>query len=61
MWWHRMVAPYVVKGAASPVFINQSLVGVIYRLFTDRMPGSGHYVMDSDINMVSLVHGSSSN
>ncbi len=54
MWWHRMVAPYVVKGAASPVFINQSLVGVIYRLFTDRMPGSGHYVMDRDINIVSL-------
>ena len=54
MWWHRMVAPYVVKGAASPVFINQSLVGVIYRLFTHRTPGSGHYKMDMDVNIISL-------
>ena len=54
MWWHRMVAPYVVKGAASPVFINQSLVGVIYRLFTHRIPGTGHYTIDRDINMISL-------
>ena len=28
MWWHRMVTPFVVKGATSPQEINQSFAGV---------------------------------
>jgi alpha-1,2-mannosyltransferase len=54
MWWHRMVMPFIAKGAASPAFINQSIVGVIYRLLTDRSHGSGHYELEFDVNILSL-------
>ena len=36
MWWHRMVTPFVVKGATSPQEINQSFPGVLMRLLTVR-------------------------
>ena len=41
MWWHRMVTPFVVKGATSPQEINQSFPGVLSRLLTDLTPGHG--------------------
>ena len=42
MWWHRMVTPFVFKGAASPQEINQSIPGVLMRLLTyvDAWPPS---------------------
>ncbi len=57
MWWHRMVMPFVAEGAASPAFINQSIVGVLYRLLTSRGHGPGPYDLDRDVNLVSLPPG----
>src|SRR5262249_53876824 len=57
MWWHRMVMPFVAEGAASPQEVNQSIVGVLYRLFTPRAHGSGPYALDHDVNIVSLAPG----
>ena len=54
MWWDRMVMPFVAEGAASPAFINQSTVGVIYRLLTSRVHAPGPYSLDRDVNLLSL-------
>jgi hypothetical protein len=54
MWWHRMVMPFVAEGATSPVFINQSIVGWLYRMLTSRVHGQGPYALDRDVNIVSL-------
>jgi len=35
MWWHRILSPYVGKGEVSPQEVNQSMAGVLMRLFTD--------------------------
>ena len=43
MWWHRMITPFVVKGATSPQVMNQSLSGVLSRLLTEMTPGHGRY------------------
>jgi hypothetical protein len=53
-WWHRMVTPFVVDGAASPVEINQSMVGWLYRMLTNRGPGQGPYAQDRDVNILAL-------
>ncbi len=39
MWWHRMMTPFLVKGAVSPQEINQSMAGVLTRLLTERTVG----------------------
>jgi hypothetical protein len=57
MWWNRMVMPFVADGNASPQVVNQSIVGVFYRLFTQRAHGSGPYVLDRDVNIVALPPG----
>ncbi len=57
MWWHRMVMPFVAEGAASPQEVNQSIVGVLYRLFTRRVQASGPYALDHDVNIVALPPG----
>ncbi len=54
MWWHRMVMPFVTEGAASPQEVNQSVVGVLYRLLTPRAHTQGPYALDRDVNIVSL-------
>lgn len=54
MWWHRMVMPFVADGATSPVIINQSIVGWLYRMLTQRGHGHGPYDLDQDYNIVSL-------
>jgi alpha-1,2-mannosyltransferase len=54
MWWHRMVMPFVADGAASPQEVNQSFIGVLWRLFTRRALGSGPYVLDHDVNIAEL-------
>ena len=41
MWFHRMVTPFVVKGASSPQEVNQSFPGVLSRLLMDLHPGQG--------------------
>jgi alpha-1,2-mannosyltransferase len=53
MWWQRMITPFVVKGAASPQFMNQSLFGVLSRLFTQMTPGPGRYEVSFDLNLAS--------
>jgi hypothetical protein len=54
MWWHRMVTPFVVQGHASPMEINQSVAGVLMRLFTYVMPGNGRYDTHLDLHLTSL-------
>jgi len=54
MWWHRMVTPFVVNGAASPQEMNQSFWGVLTRLLTDLTPGEGRYDTHLDLNLTSL-------
>jgi alpha-1,2-mannosyltransferase len=52
-WWHRMVTPFVVQGVNSPQFINQSLPGVVSRLFTNLTPGQGRYQVPLALNLAS--------
>ncbi len=54
MWWHRMVTPFVVKGAASPQEMNQSIPGVLMRLLTVLTPGNGRYDTHLDLHLTSL-------
>ena len=54
MWWHRMVTPFVVKGATSPQEINQSIPGVLMRLLTYVTPGNGRYDTHLDLHLTSL-------
>jgi hypothetical protein len=54
MWWHRMVTPFVFKGAASAQEINQSFWGVLSRLLIDMTPGQGRYDTHLDLNVTSL-------
>ncbi|MFO0893013.1 MAG: glycosyltransferase family 87 protein, partial [Isosphaeraceae bacterium] len=53
MWWHRMLTPFLVEGAASPLEINQSMVGVLTRLLTEIEPGTNRYDLHLDVNLVS--------
>jgi alpha-1,2-mannosyltransferase len=53
MWWHRMVTPFVVKGASSPQEVNQSVWGVLTRLLTDLRPGQGRYDTHLELNLTS--------
>jgi alpha-1,2-mannosyltransferase len=52
-WWHRMVTPFVVNGVNSPQFVNQSLPGVLSRLFTNLTPGQGPYQVSLNLNLTS--------
>ncbi len=54
MWWHRMVTPFVVKGATSPIEINQSIPGVLMRLLTYVSPGQGRYDTHLDLHVMAL-------
>ncbi len=49
-----MVTPFVVKGAASPQEINQSIPGVLMRLLTYVTPGQGRYDTHLDLHLMSL-------
>ncbi len=53
MWWHRILTPFIVEGAASPMEINQSMVGVFTRLLTEIPPGTNRYDLHLDVNLVS--------
>jgi alpha-1,2-mannosyltransferase len=53
LWFHRMVTPFVVKGATSPQLQNQSLIGVISRLLSDWTTGLGRYQVSLDLNLAS--------
>jgi len=52
MWWQRMLSPYVSDGVASPQEVNQSMVGVLTRLFTETGTGAGRYEVHLDVNFV---------
>ena len=52
-WCQRMVKPFVLKDATSPQESNQSIFGVLTRLFTEMMPGRGRYQVHLDLNLVS--------
>jgi alpha-1,2-mannosyltransferase len=54
MWWHRMVTPFVMKGASSSQEVNQSLLAVLMRLLTDLIPGQGRYDNHLEVNLASL-------
>jgi hypothetical protein len=53
MWWHRMLTPFLVEGASSPLEINQSMPGVLTRLLTEIPPGTNRYDLHLDVNLVS--------
>jgi hypothetical protein len=52
-WVHRMLTPFLVEGNASPMEINQSMVGVLTRLLTEIPPGTNRYDLHLDVNLVS--------
>jgi hypothetical protein len=52
MWWHRMLTPFLVEGATSPLEINQSLMGVLTRLLTEITPGTNRYDLHLDVHLV---------
>ncbi len=54
MWSQRMVTPFVVKGAASPQEVNQSIPGVLSRLLMNLHPGQGRYDTHFVLNLTSL-------
>src|SRR5271165_2934560 len=53
MWWHRMLTPFLVEGATSPLEINQSMVGVLTRLLTEIPLGTNRYDLHLDVHLVS--------
>jgi hypothetical protein len=53
MWWHRIISPYVSKGVSSQQEINQSMVGVLFRLLTEAKTGPARYDVHLDLNLVS--------
>ena len=52
-WFHRILSPYVMKDSGSPQEINQSMIGVLTRLFTQSRVGVGRYVVQHHVNFVS--------
>ncbi|HEX8201164.1 MAG TPA: glycosyltransferase family 87 protein, partial [Isosphaeraceae bacterium] len=54
MWWHRILSPYLAGGVVGDLEINQSMVGVLTRLFTEAPPvaGSSRYALEVDVNLV---------
>jgi hypothetical protein len=57
MWWDRMMRPFLVKGAASPQEINQSMVGVLTRLMSEVKTGTGRYDTRYELNVLALAPG----
>lgn len=55
MWWNRMVMPFVSEGAASPQEVNQSVIGVLYRLLTRPIHGVGPYAVEMDAHLAELA------
>ncbi len=55
MWWHRIMSPYVGKGEVSPQEVNQSMAGVLMRLFTElpRAQAHGYSGTQFDLNILS--------
>jgi hypothetical protein len=43
MWWHRMLSPYLTDGVVGDQEMNQSMVGVLTRLFTAPRVMEGPY------------------
>ena len=54
MWWHRMIVPYVAKGATSSQEINQSVAGWIDRMLIEHVPSQKTYGVKHDLNVASL-------
>ena len=54
MWWHRMVTPFVVKGATSRRKSISRCWRVLTRLLTDLTPGQGRYDTHLEVNLLSL-------
>ncbi len=52
MWWHRIVSPFVTKGEAGASEINQSLVGLMMRLFTAPKDDAGIYDPHFDVHLL---------
>ena len=50
-WWRRMITPFVENGVVSQQEINQSMVGVLTRLFTEARTGTGRYDVHLDLNL----------
>ena len=50
-WWHRILSPYLVQGDMSEQEVNQSLIGVLSRLFTATNRGRYERVLDN-LNLV---------
>jgi len=53
MWKHRILTPFLVEGNASPLEINQSMVGVLTRLLTEIPLGTNRYDLHLDVHLVS--------
>ena len=54
MWWHRILSPYVTGDVSSPQEINQSMIGVIVRLFTQQTGEDRYSVQFQHLNLLSL-------
>ncbi len=54
MWWHRMIVPYVAKGATSSQEINQSFAGFLDRMLIEHVPSQKTYGVKHDLNVASL-------
>lgn len=52
-WWQRILSPYLTEGVPSRQEMNQSLVGVMFRLFTDS-PRGGRY--DPELHQAPIFH-----
>jgi hypothetical protein len=54
MWWHRILSPYLAGSVVGDLEINQSMVGVLTRLFTEApaAAGSSRYALNVDVNLV---------
>jgi len=53
-WWHRMLRPFVMKGEIGDGIINQSMAGVVMRLFTEQPDVDRRYAPPAGLNLLSL-------
>ncbi len=58
-WYRRILSPYMENGSGSPQEVNQSMVGVIYRLLLEPKAAGEHSYGTAklDLNIASLPQG----
>ncbi len=53
-WWHRILRPFVVSDVTGALEINQSMIGVVMRIFTKQVGDERYSVQLQHLHLFSL-------